>query len=41
MSIPLLTINEVIRLAGASNYGRNNETQMDSIHSTVDVDDKK
>jgi hypothetical protein len=41
MNIPFLTINAVIRLVGTRNYGRNSDTHMDSIHSTVDVDDEK
>jgi hypothetical protein len=41
MNIPFLTINKVIKLAGARNYGRNNDTRMDSIHSTVGADDEK
>lgn len=41
LSIPFLTINDVIRLAGTRNYGNNNDTEMSSIHSITDVDDAK
>lgn len=41
MTIPNLTINEVIRLAGASNYQKSNDTDMDSIHSIVDIDEEE
>lgn len=41
MSIPNLTVNKIIRLTGGKNYDRYNDTEMESIHSTVDVDNER
>jgi hypothetical protein len=41
MSIPNLTSNKIIARAGASNFGKNSDTNLVSTHSSIDVDEQR